>query len=97
MMRMGVTAINPVQPECDDPEHLKRTFGSKLVLVGTLSSNTYTFGSPADVKAEIKIRMETGKRWGGLILSHNNSPDVNTPYENMVAFLEAADEYGVAS
>jgi len=94
MMRIGVTAINPVQPECDDPEHLKRKFGKKLVLVGTLSSRTYTFGAPEEVKAEIRIRMETGKRWGGLILSHNNSPDINTPYENMRAFLEAAEEYG---
>jgi uroporphyrinogen decarboxylase len=94
MMRIGVTAINPVQPECDDPEHLKKTFGRKLVLVGTLSSQTYTFGTPRDVKAEIKTRMETGKRWGGLILSHNNSPDINTPYQNMRAFLEAAEEYG---
>lgn len=94
MMRIGVTAINPVQPECDDPEYLKRKFGRKLVLGGTLSSKTYTFGTPDDVKAEIKIRLEMGKRWGGLILTHNNSPDVNTPYENMRAFLEAAEEYG---
>ena len=94
MMRIGVNAINPVQPECDDPEHLKRKFGRKLVLCGTLSSRTYTFGTPQQVKEEIKVRMETGKRWGGLILSHNNTPDVNTPYENMRAFLEAAEEYG---
>jgi len=97
MMRMGINAINPVQPECDDPEHLKRKFGRKLVLCGTLSSRTYTFGTPEEVKEEIKTRMETGKRWGGLILSHNNSPDVNTPYENMRAFLEAAEEYGRVS
>jgi hypothetical protein len=36
LMSIGVTAINPVHPECDDPEHLKQKFGHKLVLKGTL-------------------------------------------------------------
>jgi len=45
LMAIGVTAINPVQPECDDPEHLKRKFGRKLVLKGTLSSRVLTFGT----------------------------------------------------
>ena len=94
LMALGVTAINPVQPECDDPEHLKQTFGSKLVLKGTLSSWVLTFGSPQQVKAEIKIRMETGKRWGGVVITPNNQPDTNTTHANFRAFLDACEEYG---
>ena len=94
LMAIGVTAINPVQPECDDPEHLKRKFGRKLVLKGTLSSWVLTFGTPEEVKAEIKLRMDTAKRWGGMIITPNNCPDVNTPYENFRAFLDACEEYG---
>jgi len=96
LMAIGVTAINPVQPECDDPEHLKRTFGRKLVLKGTLSSRVLTFGTPADVRAEVRARMETAKRWGGMVITPNNCPDVNTPYENFKAFLDACEEYGQA-
>ena len=94
MMAIGVTAINPVQPECDDPELLKQTFGRKLVLKGTLSSRTLTFGTPSDIRAEIEVRMDTGKRWGGLMLTPNNAPDVNTPLDNFRAFLDAAEEHG---
>ena len=94
MMAIGVTAINPVQPECDDPEFLKQTFGRKLVLKGTLSSRTLTFGTPGDIRAEIEVRMDTGRRWGGLMLTPNNAPDVNTPFKNFRAFLDAAEEYG---
>ena len=94
LLAIGVTSINPVQPECDDPEHLKQKFGSKLVLKGTLSSKAFTFGTPDEVRAEIKIRMDTAKKWGGMIITHNNAPDVNTPYANFRAFLDACEEYG---
>jgi uroporphyrinogen decarboxylase len=94
LMAIGVTAINPVQPECDDPEHLKRTFGRKLVLKGTLSSQALTFGTCAEVEAEIQIRMDTARRWGGMVITPNNMPDINTPYENFRAFLDACEKYG---
>ena len=94
LLAIGVTAINPVQPECDDPEHLKRTFGRRLVLKGTLSSYVLTFGTPSEVRAEIKTRMDTARRWGGMVITPNNCPDVNTPYENFRAFLDGCEEYG---
>lgn len=97
LMAIGVTAINPVQPECDDPEHLKRTFGSKLVLKGTLSSWVLTFGTPEQVRAEISTRMDTARRWGGMMITPNNCPDINTPHENFRAFLDACEEYGLAA
>jgi len=94
LMALGVMAINPVQPECDDPEHLKRQFGSRLVLKGTRSSRALTFGTPEEVRAEIRVRMDTAKRWGGVMITPNNCPDVNTSYENFQAFFEACEEYG---
>ena len=96
LIAVGVTAINPVQPECDDPEHLKKRFGPRLVLKGTLSSKTLTFGSPRDVREEIELRMGTAKRWGGVMITPNNCPDVNTPYENFAAFFDACEKYGRA-
>ena len=93
LMAIGVTAINPVQPECDDPEHLKKTFGSKLVLKGTVSAHVLTFGRPRDVREEIRTRMATAWRWGGMVIGPNNTPDVNTPYENFKAFLDSCEEF----
>ena len=95
MMAIGVTAINPVQPECDDPEHLKRTFGRKLILKGTLSSHVLTFGSPEEIRAEVAVRMDTARRYGGMVITPNNSPDVNTPFENFRSFLDACEQLGV--
>ena len=79
LMAIGIRTINSVQPGCDDPEHLKQRFGRKLVFKGTLSSWELTFGTPGQVKSEIRIRTDTAKRWGGVMITPNNRPDVNTP------------------
>lgn len=53
-----------------------------------------TFGTPGEVRAEIQERMDTAKRWGGMMITPNNCPDVKTPYENFRAFLDGCEEYG---
>jgi uroporphyrinogen decarboxylase len=94
LLAIGVNAINPVQPECDDPEHLKSTYGRRLVLKGTLSSWVLTFGTPQQVRDEIRVRMDTARRWGGVMITPNNMPDINTPMANFRAFLDACEEFG---
>ena len=66
------------------------------MLKGTLSSAVLTFGTPDEVKAEIRTRMDTAKRWGGAMITPNNCPDINTPYANFRAFLDTCEEYGRA-
>ena len=91
----GIDVLNPVQPECMDPAQVKREFGDSLSFFGTISlQHTMPFGTPDDVRAEVKLRMETVGRNGGLLLapSHVLQPDV--PWENIVAFFEAVEEFG---
>ena len=86
----GVEALNPVQPECMDPAEVKKVFGDRLAFFGTVSvQRTMPFGTPDDVRAEVKRRIETVGKGGGLLLSpaHVLQPDV--PWENIVAFFEA--------
>ncbi|MBM3334939.1 hypothetical protein FJY63_09790 [Candidatus Sumerlaeota bacterium] len=91
----GVEVLNPVQPECMDPAEVKRVFGHRLAFFGTVSvQRTMPFGTPDEVRAEVKHRIETVGRGGGLLLSpaHVLQPDV--PWENIVAFFEAVEQYG---
>jgi uroporphyrinogen decarboxylase len=52
------------------------------------------FGTPDDVRAEVKERIATVGKGGGLVLapSHLLEPDV--PWENVLAFIEAVEEHG---
>jgi len=94
LLAIGVDGITPVQPELDDPRFLKEKFGSRLILWGTLSSRTTSFGSPDDLEAEIRDCMKLAKEFCGFILGFNNALDVNTPFQNLTRYHEAAEKYG---
>ena len=91
----GVEVLNPVQPECMDPAEVKKEFGDRLAFFGTISvQKTMPFGTPDDVRAEVKLRMETIGQGGGLLLAPSHVLQPDTPWENIVAFFEAVEEYG---
>ena len=91
----GVEVLNPVQPECMDPARVKKEFGNQLSFFGTISlQKTIPFGTPDDVRREIKLRMETIGRNGGLLLAPSHVLQPDTPWDNVVAFFEAVEEFG---
>ena len=95
-IEVGVDIVDTVQPEAAgmDPAELKKRFGGRISMHGTMSTQkTLPFGSPADVAAEARLRVETAGRDGGLILApaHNIQPD--TPVPNILAMYEAAGAY----
>ena len=91
----GVEVLNPVQPECMDPARVKEEFGDRLSFFGTVSvQKTMPFGTPDDVRAEVKMRVETVGQGGGLLLAPAHVLQPDTPWENIVAFFEAVEEYG---
>ena len=49
--------------------------------------HTLPFGSPADVAAEVKARLETVGHDGGLILAPTHHVQLDTPMENFWAMV----------
>jgi uroporphyrinogen decarboxylase len=95
LISTGVEVLNPVQPECMDPARVKHTFGDRLSFFGTVSvQNTMPFGKPEDVRAEVKQRIETVGRGGGLLIAPAHVLQPDTPWENIQAFLDAVREFG---
>jgi uroporphyrinogen decarboxylase len=93
LIEIGIDILNPVQPECMDPAAVKQRYGEQLSFWGTVSvQRTMPLGSPEDVRAEVRTRLRTVGQGGGLILApaHVLGPEV--PWENIVAFFQAADE-----
>jgi uroporphyrinogen decarboxylase len=92
LIEIGIDILNPVQPECMDPAAIKRRFGDRLSFWGTVSvQRTMPFGTPDDVRAEVRARIRDVGRGGGLILAPAHVLGPETPWENVVAFFEAAD------
>lgn len=95
LIEIGVTILNPVQPECIDPLWVKQEYGDQLALWGTIGTQTVMpFGKPEDVRAEVKKRIETVGFDGGLVLGPTHMLEPDVPWENIVALYEAIDELG---
>jgi uroporphyrinogen decarboxylase len=96
LIEIGIDILNPIQPECMDPAAIKRKYGGRLSFWGTVSvQRTMPFGTPEDVRAEVRARIREVGHGGGLILAPAHVLGPETPWENIVAFFEAADEMGL--
>ena len=92
---IGLDILNPVQPKSMDPARLKRDYGKHLSFWGTIDiQEVLPFGTPQDVANEVKLRLRTVGKDGGLIISpaHNIQPEV--PLANILSFYETAKTAG---
>lgn len=95
LMEIGVTILNPIQPECLDPLMVKRKYGKKLTLDGAIGTQTtMPFGPPADVRQAVKQVIEQLGKDGGFILSPTHVLEPEVPLDNIQAFVDAAKEFG---
>ncbi len=95
LIEVGVTVLNPVQPECMDPAKLKQQYGDQLAFWGAIGTQTtMPFGTPDDVRACVKERIETVGYDGGLLIAPTHVLEPEVPWENVMALHEAIQEYG---
>jgi uroporphyrinogen decarboxylase len=96
LVDIGVNVINPVQPDCMDREAIKQKFGDRLAIWGAVgSAGLWDRGSPDQIRSEVKNCIEIlGPE--GLLLAPAYDIDF-APFENIVAFVEAVEEFGRVS
>jgi len=95
LIEIGIDVLNPVQPECMDPEKIKEQYGDRLSFWGTIGTQTtMPFGTPEDVRNEVKLRMETVGKGGGLLLAPTHVLEPDVPWENILAFVDAIERFG---
>jgi uroporphyrinogen decarboxylase len=98
LIDIGVDILNPVQPECMDPAHLKREYGRDLSFWGTIGTqSTFPFGSPDDVVREVRHRIETVGVGGGLMIAPTHMVEPDVPWENIIAMVDTVKNSGSAS
>jgi hypothetical protein len=93
----GFDIINPVQCSAAnmDPEHLKATYGARLVFWGggVDTQHTLPFGTPADVRSQVLRRCEILGRGGGFVFNSIHNVQAGTPVANIVAMIDAVHEF----
>ena len=91
LVEIGLTALNPVQPEVLDHAWLMRKFGRHLAFCGGVSTQTtLSQGTPPDVQTAVDLCVRTLARDGtGLLLGPSHRMMEEIPLENVDALLAA--------
>ncbi len=97
MIERGLDILQSLQPEAAgmDGRALKREFGGRLAFHGGISiQRALPFGTPEQVRDEVRDRFAALAPGGGYIActAHNIQADV--PVENVLALLAAYRQYG---
>jgi uroporphyrinogen decarboxylase len=94
LIEIGLTALNPVQPEVLNHRQLRAQFGAKLAYYGGISTQTVLpHGEPAEVFAAVRQCIEDLAPDGtGLMLAPSHRMMSDVPLENVEALLSAFRE-----
>jgi len=95
LLEIGVDAINPLQPEHMDADRIRRRFGRRLALWGTVGrQTTFATAAPEAIRSEVRVRVQTLGRAGLVLCPAYDVDEPDIPSENVAAFLEAAAAFG---
>lgn len=91
LVEIGLTALNPVQPEVLDHAWLYEQFGDQLAFYGGISTQTVLpYGTPDEVRAAVVRCKEILAQDGtGLLLAPSHRMMTDIPMDNVVALLDA--------
>jgi hypothetical protein len=96
----GFDILNPVQVTAAgmDAKRLKKIYGDRIVFWGggVDTQTTFAFGRPDEVREQVLRRMEVLAPGGGFIFNAVHNIQGNTPLANIVAMIEAVNEFNGA-
>jgi hypothetical protein len=92
----GFDIINPVQINAAgmEPRKLKKEYGDRIVFWGggVDTQGVFAFGTPAQVKEQVKTQCEILNNNGGFVFNTIHNIQANVPFKNVVAMLDALKE-----
>lgn len=96
LLTLGFDGLHPIEPGPMDIEAVKQAYGQRVCLVGNIDLHyTLTRGTPAEVDAEVKRRIEVIGQGGAYMISSANTITAYCKVENVWAMVRAIQKYGV--
>jgi uroporphyrinogen decarboxylase len=95
IMEMGVDGINPIEPYSMNIFDIKQKYGDRITISGNIDiAGPLAFGTPDDVRKEVREHLEKLMPGGRYICSSNHSIMNDIPLENYKAMIDTIFEYG---
>ena len=93
-MGMDVWETTQVHLPGNEPEALKREYGKDICFYGAVNTQrTLPFGTPEEVRAEVRERIRVLGNGGGYIVGGDHSILPDVPVENVLAMIDEAKKY----
>ena len=97
-IEIGVDILNPIQTSAgtmSDLPALKKRHGDKIAFCGGIDSHRILpFGTPEDVRQEVKRVIDIMAPGGGFMLGAVHTVMNDVPPENVLAMVDAVEEFG---
>ena len=97
-IEIGVDILNPIQTSAgkmSDLKSLKSKYGGRIVFCGAIDTHrVLPFGTPDEVRAEVKRVIQALGPGGGFMLGPVHTIMDDVPAQNVLAMVDAVEEYG---
>jgi uroporphyrinogen decarboxylase len=98
MVSTGTDAMESLTPsshggDCDDIDYIKEKWGDRVCLMGGFDQALVEFSEPEEIRLEVGKLIEHYGPGGGYILE-NTDHFFDAPVENVMAYAQAAREFG---
>jgi len=95
LIDLGVSCLVTLQPEANDIYEIKKRFGDRVSLDGTIGlQSELRYGTPQDVRERVRQQCLGMMANGGWLASPGNGVTADIPFENLDAMFKALDEFG---
>jgi uroporphyrinogen decarboxylase len=89
LLEIGLQVFNPLSPTIMDPRTYKEKYGDRLTFFGGIDvERLLPFGTPDEVRREIRYMADLMGRGGGYILQSSHTILEDVPMANIVAYIE---------
>ncbi len=93
IIECGVDAIHPIEPKAMEIAEVKKKYGDKLSLIGSVDVDLLARGTVEEVTERAIYNIEKAGYNGGYLLGSGNSIPEYANYENYLAMLKVSYDY----
>jgi len=91
-VKLGQSAIHPIQPDVMDIHAVKREYGDRVAILGNIAMDHLAHSTPPEIESEVRDLIRTVGEGGGHLISSSNSLTDNMKPENVLAMSKAIKE-----
>lgn len=93
ILSLGPAGLHPLEPGPMDLAEVKARYGDRVCLIGNVSVDRLSAGTPEEIRQIVRSCIETGGPGGGYMISSSNSIPPYARPENVRAMAEAIRDH----